>query len=230
MFEEKRLSMKTFGLCALTLGAWFGSGCGGRAVMIEGAGGSDVVAGGGASFGGGPAGRGGSVAQGGCSSGCVNIGCGPTLISMAVPGACCPVCVPNPACGPCALPRCASGFHAEVLDGQCCPVCALDPITPSCAMGQASYASYSQQVIAKAQSLPCMIDADCTVVTLINACSPQCQPVAALSSVSESLVNALGQAAAMDCGTCLPPPDIACGTPPPACLGGQCTISDTLPK
>ena len=220
------------GLGGALLGVWLSSACGGRAVTVEGEGGSEAVASGGATFGGsvGRAGSGAQAGTAGCSSGCSNIACATGSTLMSLPGSCCPICVPNMPCGgPCPVPMCGAGFHPEVTEGNCCPTCVADPIDESCAKGRATYATISQQVITKYQSIPCRVAGDCAVVSLINACSSSCQPVAVSSSLSASLLDFLSQESMMDCFSCGPVPDIACGTPAPACSAGQCVADWSIP-
>jgi len=191
--------------------------------------GSAAVGGGaaGRSAQGGASAQGGSFAQGGsgaCSGPCSGIGCAVGSTPMTLPGSCCPVCVPNVACGPCMPPLCSVGFHSEVPVGQCCPVCVPNPGDEICLKGKADYAMFSQQIVMKYQSVSCLNDVDCTVVSLSNACSAGCQPVALVKSLADSLVNNLSQTAATDCATCGPPPPIACPVPSPRCNNGQCTL------
>jgi hypothetical protein len=134
------------------------------------------------------------------------------------------------ACPPCPQAQCGAGYHLENPDGQCCSVCVPDAMTSACQAQQMNYAALSSQITDKYRSLPCMTDADCTVVGLISSCNDVCEQFAVLRSVSDSMVSLLSQAATDSCGACPPPPVISCGNlSSPHCYSGRCEI-EILPK
>jgi hypothetical protein len=216
---ENWLARRTGGLCVLIWSAWASSACGGRAVTIE-----TTSDSGGASSGGGTS-SGSAVTQGGaasCVAPCTSCAAGMKLTT--VPGACCPACVPN-TCGPCAAFTCSSGYHEQLSPGACCPECSPDPVPSTCMQGQANYATLSQQIVTKFQTLPCTTAADCTVVGLSNACAGACQVFAVVSSESDSFRDLLSNAAQADCATCPAPQETLCIGPGAICNNAQCALS-----
>jgi hypothetical protein len=90
--------------------------------------------------------------------------------------------------------------------------------------GQANYATFTQQLVTKYQTLPCTTPADCIVVAVSSACAGACQIFAVPSSESESFRNTLTNAAQADCTTCPASPGNPCVAPAPMCIDAHCSF------
>jgi hypothetical protein len=236
---------RALGLCLL-----FGSGCGGRAVTVEGDGGGGPVSAGATSYAGaanraGGAGAGeGGASHGGASYGgagntgsagapaagagnsCGNVSCPANTctidqVPMTLPGTCCPICVSPCLQQVCPGLACASGYQLQTQPGQCCPSCVPIPML-DCKSGQVTYAQLRAQSSDK-YSQGCASDRDCSMVAVSNRCEMACSYIPVWDQVAMDLEPALDENAAVDCAGCAESPPIQCvAAPPVACKAGQC--------
>jgi hypothetical protein len=163
---------------------------------------------------------------------CPLLDCGPGGQITTEPGQCCPVCaLVDPCAGVrCGLPMCPPGSTIVSVPGQCCPVCAAPAVDASLgSCDQNGYAELVQKEILSLDALSCMIDPECTVITLVNSCELNCGRAVNVRS-SSSLYNAAQQFANANCTDCPPTGGPTC---PAAfvtkCVSGQCQLVLTLP-
>jgi hypothetical protein len=159
--------------------------------------------------------------------------CGPGGQITTEPGQCCSVCTKVDPCAGvrCGLPMCPPGSTLVSLPGECCPSCtatAVDASLGSC--NQNGYAQLVQKEILSLDALSCMIDSECTVVTLVNSCELNCGRAVNVNA-SATLYDAAQKFAILSCSGC---PPTAGGTCPGAfitkCVNGQCQLVLTLPS
>ena len=212
--------------CALVLGAWLASACGGRSASdgngssgAAGSAGSSAVAGADS----GTSGAGAAGAPDTCGTvNCPNIVCPVNTAPVALPGECCETCQstctePCQACGP--------GSHAVMHSNVCCPSCEPDmPPTPSCESGQMAYATARAAMLEKYSS-GCSVDQDCVALGPSNRCEGGCDFGAILASNVNNWTSNLDSAAKTQCVNCPEPQTAKCAAPlPPVCLNRVCQL------